>query len=582
MPANAFGKYLRAQRKAARLSQRDIAKALGLHNSYVSEVESGVRPPLAVDHWNALLKVLPGATYADLARAAAQTRPLEIDLSKSSQPVADVALTLAVRVRSKNLGDAEAAAILDLIQAGGAAPVRAFGRVVDPRGEPVPGRAFVYRLSPVRGWTATVGVRAHAGIIAGPIDGRTTMLVGQPVDLLRPGDRRGTGFFDIPGGLPPGEYALDVHPANAAADAPGFWAAPLLVTDGAAAQDVPIVAPTTTPPTTKKPKKPPAGPGDPAQPPPVDPGSFPTAPPLAKQFTKGTFTAAFSYYGLLGAPPDRIHRDLDRIRAAGFAHVRVWVDWDRSPDSRVVDRKGSLIGAQVDKLDAAMEHARALGLSVDFTFETSHYDARQKSGEGYDITAHKTAVRNVLTRWGQHPALRIVDLDNEAEVRGAGGHGSPDTGHTSPARFKELMDTARSVPLTCVVGASCSFSVDGMPKDYQNLFRDVKGEILLPHFKRSSGWGAAEGPNAQALAKAIPGIPIHHQEPGRNGHSTTPPGGWPVSEFEASFRTAKAAGSVGCCFHTGAAFDLTQKDAWDQLDPTEREVVAHVAEWVKP
>ena len=53
-----------------------------------------------------------------------------------------------------------------------------------------------------------------------------------------------------------------------------------------------------------------------------------------------------------------------------------------------------------------------------------------------------------------------------------------------------------------------------------------------------------------------------------------------MNEFEASFKSAKAAGSVGCCFHTGAAFDLTQKDAWDQLDKTEREVIAHVLGWV--
>ncbi len=94
------------------------------------------------------------------------------------------------------------------------------------------------------------------------------------------------------------------------------------------------------------------------------------------------------------------------------------------------------------------------------------------------------------------------------------------------------------------------------------------------------GWGANEGPNAKNLAKAIPGIPIHHQEPGRNGHETAPLRGWPIEEFEQSFRTSKAAGSLGCCFHTGAAFDLTSKDAWDSLDPTEREVVAHVTEWL--
>ncbi len=577
-PSSPFGKYLRTQRKAARLSQHELGRAIGVHGTYVSEVERGARAPFAPKHWNAIVKALPGTTIADLARAAAQTRPLEVDLAKSSSAVADLTLALAVGVHDGNLADADATALLDLVRAAAAPRVRAFGRVLDAKGAPAAGQAYAYRLSPARGWTATFGVRAHTGFAAGPVDGQNATLVGKSFDLLPASDRRGAGFFDVPGGLAPGDYALDVH----LKDGTEWWAGPLTVTDGAASQDVKIVGPAATPPKTAKPGKP-GGKGKPADPPPpVDPGSLPAAPPLAKQFTKSTFTAAFSYYGLGGAPLDRIYRDLDRIRTAGFAHCRVWVDWERpTPASRIVDRKGALHSAQADKLDAAMEHARSLGLSFDFTFETSHYDATQKSGEGYDITAHKTAVKNVLVRWGQHPALRIVDLDNEAEVRGAGGHGSPDTGHTSPGRFTDLMTVARSVPRTCLVSASVSFSVDGLPKDYQNLFRDVKGEILLPHFKRVKGWGANEGPNAQTLAKAIPGIPIHHQEPGRNGHDTTPPGGWPLSEFEQSFRTSKAAGSRGCCFHTGAAFDLTQKDAWDQLDNTERDVVAHVTEWVK-
>ncbi|MBK7976307.1 MAG: hypothetical protein IPK07_24570 [Deltaproteobacteria bacterium] len=339
-----------------------------------------------------------------------------------------------------------------------------------------------------------------------------------------------------------------------AADGRELWAWPFTVTDGSAAQDV-----RATVPSGLAAVEPPAPDADPATPPPRPGGDIPLpahAPPvplLAKQFTRGTFTAAFSYYGLGGAPLDRIERDLTRIRAAGFGNVRVWVDWERpSPASRIVDRKGHLIAAQAEKLEHALELGAALGLSFDLTLETAHYDAVKKSAEAYDIAAHKNAVRNVLTRWGQHPALRIVDVDNEAEVRGAGGHGSPDTGHTSPGRFAELMIVARGIARTCLVGASCSASIEGLPKDYQLLFRDTKGEILLPHFPRVRGWGAAEGPNAKTLAAAIPGIPIYHQEPARNGHSTSPSEGWPLDEFEASFRSSKAAGSLGCCFPTPA------------------------------
>ncbi|MBK7977860.1 MAG: helix-turn-helix domain-containing protein [Deltaproteobacteria bacterium] len=569
-----FGRLLRAERKRARFSQAELGKLVGLSHAYLGEVERGARGPFPARYWPALVKALPSLTLAEIERAAAQSQPLAIDLSRTTPEQAELALALAMRIRGGDLGADECARLVESLAAGGDARVRAHGRVLDRDGTPLPGRAFVYRVSRTRGWSAVLGARAHAGRNVTPLDGRVaTLLVAKPVDLLTSKDPRGAGFFDVPGGLAPGDYALDVH----LPDGRQCWAWPFTVSDGHHPQDVRIVAAA-----VDADGNTPAISTDPEPPPAPLPGNLPPVAPLARHFTPGTFTLAFSYYGLGGAPRERIARDLDRFRAAGFGHARVWVDWERpSTKSRIVDRKGALILAQAEKLDWALDHAAALGLSVDLTLETAHYDAIQKSAEGYDITHHKKALRAVLTRWGQHPAVRIVDVDNEAEVRGAGGHGSPDTGHTSPARFADLMSVARSVPRSCLVGASVSFSIDGLPKDYLNLFRDTKPEILLPHFPRVKGWGAAEGPNAKTLARAIPGLAIYHQEPARNGHSTSPPGGWPVSEFEASFKSARAAGSVGCCFHTGAAFDLTAKDAWDQLDKTEREVIAHIREWVR-
>ncbi len=574
MPTRAtpFGKLLRTERKAAHLSQGELARAIGVSDAYVGEVERGNRPPLAASYWPKIVRALPFLTLAALERAAAQSRPLEIDLAKAEHEVVEIALGLSQRIRAGDLRPDERAVLLELTQKR-RANVRAHGRVVDADGTPITGRAFLYRATAARGWSALVGARAHAGRVLGALDGRAAALAAaKPIDLLSAKDPRGAGFFDVPGGLEPGDYALDVK----AADGRELWAWPFTVIDGAEAQDVRVIGAVGNAAAEPGPSPQPTAPAV------VVPADLPPVPPLAKQFTRGTFTACFSYYGLGGAPLERIQRDLTRIRAAGFGNVRVWVDWERpSAASRILDRKGNLISTQAEKLDQALDLGASLGVSFDLTLETSHYDAIKKSAEGYDIAAHKNAVRNVLTRWGKHPALRIVDLDNEAEVRGAGGHGSPDTGHTSPGRFAELMAVARSVPRTCIVGASCSASIEGLPKDYQLLFRDTKGEILLPHFPRAKGWGANEGPNAKTLAAALPGIPIHHHEPARNGHSTSPAEGWPVSEFEASFRSSKAAGSLGCCFHTDAAFDLTAKDAWDQLDPTERQVVAHVAEWVR-
>jgi hypothetical protein len=144
------------------------------------------------------------------------------------------------------------------------------------------------------------------------------------------------------------------------------------------------------------------------------------------------------------------------------------------------------------------------------------------------------------------------------------------------------MQVAHSVSRTCLVGISVSPGGEfaDVIENYEMMFRDVKGEILLPHFERDKGWGAKEGNRGKELSKKIPGIVLHHQEPARNGH-TSQPGMWPLSEFEKSFKTTRASGAVGCCLHGDFGFDLRTKDAWDQLDSVERQVVSNVLNWIK-
>ena len=235
-PSSAFGRYLRSERKAERYSQAELAKLLGISPAYLSEIERGARPPLNAERWPALIKVLPRVTLAELQRTAAMTRPLELDLSKAGREQGELAIAIALRLRQGDLGTDEAKAILELV-GDASAPVRAHGRVLDGDGKPLTGRAFVYRLRASRGWSAVLGVRSHASRAAGPLDGRHAVLVGKPVDLVGAKDPAGAGFFDVPGGLVPGEYALDVH----ATDGRELWAWPLTVTDGSAAQDVRVV-----------------------------------------------------------------------------------------------------------------------------------------------------------------------------------------------------------------------------------------------------------------------------------------------------------------------------------------------------
>ena len=430
---------------------------------------------------------------------------------------------------------------------------RAHGRIVDGAGNGVPGTCYFYKAldHEPKDWRAMVDTTGRP--VTGTILGRPLVYVAAKADAVPAPDRK--GFFDVPGGLPSGTYWIDFHPAGDAAQQ--RWAWPFVVTDGTVPMDVRIGGPSVG-----------------------VPGGNPD-PTLAKQFTPGTFTASVSLYGLLGAPMDRAKRDLSRFRAAGFGNARVWIDWpeDRSPGCRALDEDGNWIEDVAKRLDEYMLYGLTIGMSFDLTMRAAAYKAVKKSAEGYDISAHKRAVRNVLARWGQQTPFRILDMANEAEVRGPGNHGSPDTGHVSPGRFKELMDVARSVPHKCLV--SVSASEDGNPyhPDYDNgyLFRDTKGEVLLPHFARVKGWGAQEGPKGKKLMGIQPGIPCYNQEPARNGWQGQV---WPLGEFEASFRSAKANGLVGICFHTDAGFNMTTTDAWDQLDATEREVVANLKRWI--
>jgi hypothetical protein len=99
---------------------------------------------------------------------------------------------------------------------------------------------------------------------------------------------------------------------------------------------------------------------------------------------------------------DRAKRDLSRFRAAGFGNARVWIDWpeDRSPGCRALDEDGNWIEDVAKRLDEYMLYGLTIGMSFDLTMRAAAYKAVKKSAEGYDISAHKRAVRNVLARWG--------------------------------------------------------------------------------------------------------------------------------------------------------------------------------------
>ena len=114
---SSFGAYLRRMRVAAGKSLREVAEAVGISHVYLGEVERGARGPLKPEHWDALIRAIPGVTRAELRREADTSRPLEIDLAGAPRPYQNLALALARRFKRRDLSEAELAKLLKMLKA---------------------------------------------------------------------------------------------------------------------------------------------------------------------------------------------------------------------------------------------------------------------------------------------------------------------------------------------------------------------------------------------------------------------------------------------------------------------------------
>lgn len=107
--AHEFGRYIRRQRVVAQISLRAAARALSVSAVYLGEVERGVRPPLKVEHWDALIRVVPTIERSTLERLSSKARPIQLDLRDAPPRYQDLALALARRIEKQNIsrGDLE-------------------------------------------------------------------------------------------------------------------------------------------------------------------------------------------------------------------------------------------------------------------------------------------------------------------------------------------------------------------------------------------------------------------------------------------------------------------------------------------
>jgi transcriptional regulator with XRE-family HTH domain len=84
--ALSFGELLREKRRAAGLSQRELARRAGLDFSYISKVENGRHPPPAADTVVRICSIL--GTPADEMLATVGKIPDEVEKRISTSPAA--------------------------------------------------------------------------------------------------------------------------------------------------------------------------------------------------------------------------------------------------------------------------------------------------------------------------------------------------------------------------------------------------------------------------------------------------------------------------------------------------------------
>jgi transcriptional regulator with XRE-family HTH domain len=112
-----FGAYIRRMRIQCGRSLREVAQTVNISHVYLGEVERGVRGPLRPEHWDALIKAIPGLVREELEDHARASRPLQVDLADAPPRYQDLALALARRFERRDLSKAQLDKLLRMLKA---------------------------------------------------------------------------------------------------------------------------------------------------------------------------------------------------------------------------------------------------------------------------------------------------------------------------------------------------------------------------------------------------------------------------------------------------------------------------------
>lgn len=298
------------------------------------------------------------------------------------------------------------------------------------------------------------------------------------------------------------------------------------------------------------------------------------------QFTingEPVFLLGISDYGALGAKDEDLLRDLDDMRRHGFNWLRVWATWSAfDNDVSAVDARGRARAPYLDRLKRLVAECDRRGLVVDVTL------TRREGGDEGGITDFKSHQRAVETLVAALKDRRnwYLDLANERDV-GDARFVSADELKTLRGRVREL-DPQRLV--------TASFGGHELSDDdIKEAILAIGLDFLAPHRPRSPESPKQTEAQTRAALASLRKLghlaPILYQEPFRRGYTDWEPS---AADFLDDLRGAVAGGAAGWCLHNGSqrgaegerprrSFDLRDGRLFDQLDATEREVVARAA-----
>jgi hypothetical protein len=288
---------------------------------------------------------------------------------------------------------------------------------------------------------------------------------------------------------------------------------------------------------------------------------------------KPTFLLGISYYAALGASPNTVGKDLDRMRRFGFNWIRVWADWSSFGDNvSAVDSSGHPREPYLGNLRRLVEECGRRGMVVDVTLTRG--DGRNGSPQLQGMAAHLAAVETLVSALKQLGNW-YFDIANERNIG--------DARHVSIEDLRALRDTVKRLDPGRLVTAS-----HGGDVDYEDLRRYTIAaglDFICPHRPRDSGSAAQTESIVRGwlaeLARLGHPVPIHLQEPFRRGYMDWRPS---AEDYVTDLRGAIAGGAAGWCFHNGGqrgtpdsrprrSFDLHDHSLFDQLDAEERRLL---------